>query len=159
MKKLRILSIVLLSSLLLAACGSAITPVPAPANYEPFVFSGDSYPLVPGNTITASGQGPAASEPIVFGQDAVILFKWTQSSRETFVLYLKNNDLGKANTPYSQLNLDSVTGPSEHELATSLPAGEYTLIIERADGPWDFTITMTDETPMIFDITLPAPAP
>jgi hypothetical protein len=130
--------------LILAACsnlaGSSGTPnLPegTPA-ITPTLPSLDLVPLTPATSelMSISGSGPGSSGPFAITGKSMVRVNWQQSSTGKFVLAVINTDPAQAGTPYGRIIFESVTGPSAMVSDYELIAGQYTIAIEMADGPW-----------------------
>jgi len=130
--------------LILAACsnpaGSSVTPsLPeGTPTITPTLPSLDLVPVTPaaGDLISISGTGPATSEPFTITGKSMVRVNWQQSSIDRFLLAVVNTDSAQAGTPYGRIVFESVIGPSAMSSDYELIAGQYTIAVDMADGPW-----------------------
>lgn len=133
----RTLFTLLLTALLLAACGGS-EPQPSPTPT-----------LAPGELIHISGQGPFTSQPFTIeappGETVIVQVNWTQQTSGAFSLEISSDDPDKADTPEAQMTFDYATGPSEGSSLFDYTAGTYQVEIGETDGPWTVWVRLVSE--------------
>jgi hypothetical protein len=134
--------------LLLTACSNSATAVPAteagpaptlPVNADATLPPLDVMPATPAlrEILSVSKIGPGSSEPFVLSELSMIRVNWQQSSSGPFELAILNADPTQADTPYGKVVFESTTGPSARFSDYEFMAGQYTVVVEKADGPWN----------------------
>jgi hypothetical protein len=130
--------------LILAACSNPAGSSGTPTLHEitpsltPTLPSMGLVPVTPATSefMSISGTGPGSSGPFAITEKSMVRVNWQQSSIGKFLLSVVNTDSAQAGTPYGRIVFESVIGPSAMSSDYELIAGQYTISVEMADGPW-----------------------
>jgi len=138
--------LILIFVILLAACSGPATASEAPiASASPTLVGPtptlpplEMVPIVPaaGEILSLSQSGPGSSEPFTLNQETLLRVNWQQASAGEFLLMIVNEDPAQAGTPYGRVVFESTSGPSAMLSEYEFAAGEYRVVVEKADGPW-----------------------
>jgi hypothetical protein len=138
--------IILVFVVLLAACSgpATVSEVPAasdsPSSFGPTATlpALEMVPVVPaaGEILSLSQTGPGSSDPFTLNEKTMVRVNWEQASSGDFLLAIVNEDPAQAGTPYGRVVFESTTGPSAMLSEYEFIAGQYRVVVEKADGPW-----------------------
>jgi uncharacterized protein YcfL len=150
-KKSLLLCFILLTLLVLAGCSSTTeTPVNTPTALSagtetavsPQTFEQIDCALatissvtILGEKLTNSGNAPAHQNFSV-DKDTNYRVYWTQSTKDNFDLSFVNQDPTIKDDVEKTTTLESFVGPSSGCVDAPLSAGNYQLVVENANGPW-----------------------
>jgi len=100
--------------------------------------------LYPGTVIKeilrTSGSGTYTSEPFKLNEKTSLRLHWVQSSQSEFLMAITNLDSAMENTSYGKVNFALSVGPSASCGDYEFIPGDYQVLIEKADGPWEIWI-------------------
>ncbi len=136
MMRKRLIILTILIALGLSACAfmpGTPTAVPAPTPT-----------LAPNELIKAYGTKPYLSSKLTLAVETSITITWTQSSKELFAIwFLYDGTLNLSNPALYRILVENTTQPSQGAKPYLIPAGEWLLQVEQANGPWSVVVTKT----------------
>jgi hypothetical protein len=123
-------------TLVLSACAfmpGTPTPLPTPTPT-----------LAPNELIKAYGTKPYLSSKLTLAAETSITITWTQSSKELFAIwFLYDGTVNLPNPALYRLLVENTTQPSQGAKTYLIPAGDWLLQVEQANGPWSVVVTKT----------------
>ena len=118
------------------------TPVAAATAAASASPAGDDITQVPAATVAAgevvklSGDSFTTSDPFRFNSDTTLDVAWNYTGTAPFALWLVNVSEDVTDPQYDRILIDDVTGPHTGSTKTKIIAGDWTVQVEQADGPW-----------------------
>ncbi len=84
-----------------------------------------------------SGNAPFSSEAWNLAVETTIRIYWNQASGGQFILKVVNTDPAQMGTPYGEVTFESFMGVSSGCSDYIFIPGDYKVIVEEANGPWE----------------------
>jgi hypothetical protein len=128
---------------LLSACSTA-SPVTKSAETSTVMAPNSSLPALDSTParpaaktiVTVSNTGSASSEIFSIPEKGIYRVNWQQSSTGDFLMKVNNMDPAQAGTQYGSITFEFTKGPSARFSDYQFIAGQYQILVEKADGPW-----------------------
>ena len=89
-----------------------------------------------------SGDSYTTSDPFRFHADTALDVAWNYTGTAPFALWLVNVSEDVTDPRYDRILVDDVTGPHAGSAKTQIIAGDWTVQVEQAEGPWTVEITL-----------------
>jgi hypothetical protein len=89
-----------------------------------------------GQIVTLTGDSFATSDPVMLATATTLNVRWAYTGTAPFALWLINVSEVVSDPNFDRILVDDVTGPHAGSVQEKLIAGEWTLQVEQADGPW-----------------------
>ncbi len=132
----RLITLTILILLVLSACGfmpATPTPLPTPTPT-----------LAPNELIKAYGTKPYLSPKLTLAVETSITITWTQSSKGLFAIwFIYDSETNLPNPALHRTLVENTTQPSQGSKTYLIPAGDWLLQVEQANGPWSVVVTKT----------------
>lgn len=128
----RLVSLALLAGLVLGAC---VPSTPSPSPTVPALAATQT--LAPGLLVSATGESSFVSDLLRRDSETTIRVEWEQSSQGLFaiwIIYESEEDL--PDPDMYRILVENTVSPSSGAKTYTLPAGEWTVQVEEAHGPW-----------------------
>ena len=151
MKTVAIIGLVL-SVFASAACGSTPTAAPATATATlapaaaASATSSERPTALPASTVAAgevvklAGDSFTTSDPFHIGSDTTLEITWNYKGSGPFALWLINVSEEVTDPRYDRMLITDVGGAPAGTARQAVIAGDYTLQVEQASGPWTVEI-------------------
>jgi hypothetical protein len=94
-----------------------------------------------GEVVKLSGDTYTTSDPFRFDADATLEITWNYTGTAPFALWLINASAEVNDPKYDRILVTDVTGPHSGTATVGIIAGDWTLQVEQADGPWTVVIS------------------
>lgn len=126
--------------LLVAACRSTqattvpISQAPPAATVMPT--------LAPGELVKFSGDTFAASNAFQLAEKTMVEVSWQYAGTGPFAVWLVNDSENLEDPAFARILVKDAHGASSEAVQYELIAGEYTVEIEQADGPWTVRVRL-----------------
>jgi hypothetical protein len=89
-----------------------------------------------GEVVKWSGNSFATSDTYRFSADTTLDITWNYTGTASFALWLVNASDVVTDPNYDRILVDDVTGPHAGSAKTKIIAGDWTVQVEQAEGPW-----------------------
>ena len=116
----------------------AATPMPLPEAECPFEVLLPA--TITGELMRISGTGKFTSDPFQLSETTTLRVHWIQSSQVDFSLAVINKDPAFEYSSYGKVNFEMTMGPSASCGDYEFIPGEYQVLVETADGPWQIWV-------------------
>jgi hypothetical protein len=97
-----------------------------------------------GEMVKLSGDSFATSDIFRFSADTTLDVTWYYTGTAPFAQWLINASENVTDPNYDRILVDDVTGPHAGTAKEKIIAGDWTVQVEQADGPW--TVQFTPES-------------
>lgn len=132
----RLITLTILIAFGLSACAfiqGSPTPIPTPTPT-----------LAPNELVKAYGTKPYLSSKLTLASETSITITWTQSSKELFAIwFLYDSTPNLPNPALYRILVENTTQPSQGAKTYLIPAGDWLLQVEQANGPWSVVVSKT----------------
>lgn len=109
------------------------TPIPTPTPT-----------LAPNELVKAYGTKPYLSSKLTLDSETSIHITWTQSGKGLFAIWFIYSSVPNLPDPtLYRILVENTTQPSQGSKTYLIPAGEWLLQVEQANGPWSVVVTKT----------------
>jgi len=105
---------------------------PTDANITP----GSVRTVAAGEVVKWSGVSFATSDIYRFSADTTLDITWNYTGTAPFALWLINASDIVTDPNYDRILVDDITGPHSGSAKTKIIAGDWTVQVEQAEGPW-----------------------
>jgi hypothetical protein len=126
------------------ATAAATASITAPAVTASQTSSPTTPAAVPtvgaGEVIKLSGDTYATSDPFRFDADATLEITWNYTGTAPFALWLVNASAEVNDPNYDRILITDIKGPHSGTATAGIIAGDWTVQVEQADGPWTVAI-------------------
>lgn len=132
----RLIIFVTLITVVLSACAfmpGTPTPLPTPTPT-----------LAPNELAKAFGTKPYLSSKLTLDSETSLTITWTQSSKGLFAIwFIYDGKPNLANPALYRTLVENTTQPTQGSKTYLIPAGDWLLHVEQANGPWSVVVTKT----------------
>jgi hypothetical protein len=108
------------------------TASPTDANITP----GAVRTVAAGEVVKLAGNSFTTSDTYRFSADTTLDITWNYTGTASFALWLVNASDVVTDPNYDRILVDDVTGPHTGSAKTKIIAGDWTVQVEQAEGPW-----------------------
>jgi len=115
-----------------AATAAATTAAPSAAAATP----GAVRSVAAGEVVKLSGNSFTTSDTYRFASDTTLDITWNYTGTAPFALWLINVSENVTDPNYDRILVDDVTGPHAGSMKQKIIAGDWTVQVEQAAGPW-----------------------
>lgn len=98
--------------------------------------------LAPGELAKFSGDTWAASSAFKLADKRMVEISWQYSGTGPFAVWLVNDSEDLEDAAFARILVKDTVGASSESVQYELIAGEYTVEIEQADGPWTVRVRL-----------------
>ncbi len=113
-----------------ATAGAAASPTPASPSSAPIPT------VAAGQVVKLAGNSYITSDPFRLTADTTLDVSWNYTGTAPFALWLVNVSENLTDPNYDRILVDDVTGPHTGTRQEKVIAGDWTVQVEQATGPW-----------------------
>ena len=112
----------------------AASPPPAPSATKS--AAGAVQTVATGEVVKLSGNSYTTSDTFRFSSDTTLDITWNYTGTAPFALWLINVSENVTDPNYDRILMDDVMGPHAGTASQKIIAGDWTIQVEQAGGPW-----------------------
>jgi len=112
----------------------AANPTAAPTDLD--ITPGAIQTVAAGEVVKLAGNSFSTSDPYRFSADTTLDITWNYTGTAPFALWLVNASDVVTDPNFDRILVNDVTGPHSGSAPIKIIAGDWTVQVEQAEGPW-----------------------